>query len=123
SSRSTSSQTSPRRRYISQVIALRASGRLNVSVTIAPSRSTTTCSVEGDVGSIGASGAGEAGLSLLHERRLPFAVVVAREARRDRAIARGDVALGGVPQRLGDDELGGAHGERRVAGDRPRHLF
>ena len=30
---------------MSQVIALRASGRLKVSVTIAPSRSTMTCSL------------------------------------------------------------------------------
>ena len=45
SSASTSSQVSYRRWYMSQVIALRASGRLNVSVTIAPSRSTMTCSL------------------------------------------------------------------------------
>ena len=45
SSASTSSQVSYSRWYMSQVIALRASGRLKVSVTIALSRSTMTCSL------------------------------------------------------------------------------
>ena len=42
---SSAPQNSTRASYIGQVMALRASGRLNVTVAMGPSRSRTTCGV------------------------------------------------------------------------------